>query len=60
MHECVSIDERMIGTYRIAGNFGEVFNLANWRVLREIAKFKACQLSRYSDTYAVDIGRRQI
>ena len=27
--------------YHIAGNFGEVFNLANWRV---IAKFKARQI----------------
>ena len=26
--------------YRIAGNFGEVFNLAIWRILKKIAKLK--------------------
>ena len=31
-------------TYHIVGNFGEVFNLANWRFCRKlIAKFKTCQ-----------------
>ena len=35
----------LIHVYRIAGNFGEVFNLAS---LRKIAKFKARQISRDS------------
>ena len=29
--------------YRIAGNFGEVFNLAIWRILKKIAKLKTRQ-----------------
>ena len=29
--------------YRIAGNFGEVFNLVIWRILKKIAKLKTCQ-----------------
>ena len=30
----------MVSIYRIAGNFGEVFNLAIWRILKKIAKLK--------------------
>ena len=32
-------------TYRIAGKFGEGFNLAIWRICGEIAKLKPRQLS---------------
>ena len=31
------------GTYHIAGNFGEVFNLAIWQIFYKITKFKTCQ-----------------
>ena len=30
--------------YRIAGNFGEVFNLAIWRILKKIAKLKLANI----------------
>ena len=31
--------------YRIAGNFGEVFNLAIWRILKKIAKLKLTNIN---------------
>ena len=37
--------------YRIAGNFGEVFNLANWRVCGKLPNLK---LAKYRDIY-VDV-----
>ena len=37
----------LVFTYRIAGNVGEVLNLAS---LRDIAKFKARQILRYCIT----------
>ena len=32
------------GEYRIAGNFGEGFNLAIWRIFPRIAKFKSANI----------------
>ena len=46
----MKVKDSWLAEYRIAGNFGEVYNLASLR-----AKFKACQISRDSV-----IGRRKI
>jgi len=40
----ISGKENAMGTYRIAGKFGEEFNLANWRGIEKIVKLKIAQV----------------
>ena len=49
-----------IPTYHIAGKFGEVFNLENWRICRKSPNLKLPNIAILRYAYVIDIGRRQI
>ena len=46
--------------YRIAGKFGKVFDLANWRVCGNSPNKKLPNIVMLSYVYSIGIGRRQI
>ena len=46
--------------YRIAGYFGEVFNLANWRVCEKSSNLKLPSLVILHYAYATSINHSQI
>ena len=40
----VYIESQVFTAYRTAGNFGEVFNLANWRILEKSPNLKSANI----------------
>ena len=46
--------------YRTARNFGEVFNLVNWRVYGKSPNLKPPNIAILRSVYAIGIGRHQI
>ena len=58
-YSCINIVNSIL-TYHIAGNFGEVFNLANWQVCGKSPNLKLPTIATLRYAYAIGIGRRQI